>query len=331
MTTVSTDGLPAGERFGFWHEVSSQTWVPYELSCEPHLENGFQARMDVRDLGALQVALMTTTPYVIHRTAKLIRRDDPGLCKLGIAVHGAGTTSQDGREAAFGVGDLVLYDTSRPYSAALSQEVPETRLLVLRFPRSLLPLPPRDLDRLTAVRIPGTHGVGALASSFLLRLARHIDEYGPADTARISTLALDTLTMALAHELDAGDTVPPQTRHRALLGRIHAFIERNLGDPALSPASIAAAHHISLRHLHNLFHRQGRTVAGWIRERRLEHCRRDLAEPLLAARPISAVAARWGFSGPAYFTQAFRNAYGVSPRQYREEQHAAGRGELHGR
>jgi hypothetical protein len=135
MITVSTDRLPAGERFGFWHEVSSRTWVPYELSCEPHLENGFQARMDVRDLGALQVALMTTTPDVIHRTAKLIRRDDPGLCKLGIAVHGAGTTSQDGREAAFGVGDLVLYDTSRPYSAALSQEVPETRLLVLRFPR----------------------------------------------------------------------------------------------------------------------------------------------------------------------------------------------------
>ena len=321
MRTVSTDGLPASERFGFWHEVSSRTWVPYELSCEPNLEMSFQARMDIWDLGSIQVALMTTTPYVIHRTPKLIRQDDPGLCKLGIAVDGAGNATQNGRETAFGVGDMVLYDTSRPYSAALSTDSPVARLLVLRFARALLPLPARDLDRLTAVRIPGAQGVGALASTFLLRLARHIDEYSPADSARLSALALETLTAALAHELEVGDAVPLHTRHRALLAQIHTFIQQNLGDPELSPASIAAAHHISLRLLHKLFHEQGRTVAGWIRECRLEHCRRDLAEPLLATRRISEIAARWGFSRPQHFTQAFRNAYGLSPRQYREEQY----------
>ncbi|MEU9869461.1 helix-turn-helix domain-containing protein [Actinomadura sp. NPDC048021] len=321
MHTVSTNGLAAGERFAFWHEVSSRTWVPYELSCDPDLETSFQARMDIWDLGSLQVALMTTTPYVIRRTAKLIRQDDPGLCKLGIAVDGAGNATQNGRETAFGVGDLVLYDTSRPYSATLSTDSPVARLLVLRFSRDLLPLPARDLDRLTAVRIPGSQGVGALTSTFLLQLARHIGEYSPTDLARLSTPALEALTAALAHELEAGDAVPLHTRRRALLAQIHTFIQQNLSDPDLSPASIAAAHHISLRHLHNLFNEQGRTVAGWIRERRLEHCRRDLAEPLLATRRISEIAARWGFSRPQHFTQAFRDAYGLSPRQYREEQY----------
>ncbi len=40
--------------------------------------------------------------------------------------------------------------------------------------------------------------------------------------------------------------------------------------PQLSPAAVAAAHHISLRSLHQLFHDEGLTVAGWIRQRRLE-------------------------------------------------------------
>jgi AraC-like DNA-binding protein len=86
-----------------------------------------------------------------------------------------------------------------------------------------------------------------------------------------------------------------------------------------APDAIAAAHHISLRYLHKLFQQDGHTIAGWIRERRLEQCRRDLANPQLAARPIHPIAARWGFTSPAHFSQAFRSAHGLSPRQYRQQ------------
>jgi AraC-like DNA-binding protein len=321
MHVVSTEGVSTDERFEFWHEVSARTWVPYDLRCEPQSEDRFQARMKIVDLGPVQVALMTSTPYEIHRTAKLIRQTDPELCKLGIAVRGAGTATQGDRQSEFSAGDLVLYDTSRPYSAALAADTPYSQLLVLRFPRSLLPLPPRHLRNLIAVRIPGTQGVGSLASGFLLQLARNMDEYSPADAARLSSIALDVLAVALGHELDAEDSVPPPAHHRALLAQIHAFIQQNLGDPELSPGSIAMAHHISLRYLHKLFNEQGRTVGGWIRERRLERCRRDLADPLFADQPVSAIAARWGFTSAAHFSQAFRNTYDLSPRQFKE-QHA---------
>ncbi|TDC36686.1 helix-turn-helix domain-containing protein, partial [Actinomadura sp. KC345] len=36
-------------------------------------------------------------------------------------------------------------------------------------------------------------------------------------------------------------------------------------------------------------------------------------------RPISAIAARWGFTSPAHFSQTFRTAYGLSPRQFRRQ------------
>ncbi|RAY16842.1 hypothetical protein DPM19_01360 [Actinomadura craniellae] len=320
MDMVSTAEVPTEERFAFWREVTSKVWLPLDARCEAPGETGFRAQVGVGGLGPVQTTVLTATPHSVHRTPALIRRTDPEAFLLTCAVHGRGMLGeQDGRYADYHLGDLGLYDSSRPFLAGHVPGVPASQHLGLQFPRSLLPLPERDLRRLTAVRIPGDRGVGALASQFLLQLARRMDELSPSDTARLSTLALDVLTAALAHELDAPGAVPPHARRRALMARIHAFIRTNLGDAHLTPGAIAAAHHISVRYLHKLFHQDGHTVAGWIRGRRLEQCRRDLADPRLAARPIGAIAARWGFTSPAHFSQIFRTAYGLSPSQFRDQ------------
>ncbi|MFI0451176.1 helix-turn-helix domain-containing protein [Actinomadura sp. 6N118] len=319
MDVVSTAEVPAGERFAFWREVNSKLWVPYELRCEPRLQHGFQAEVGVSEFGPVQATLMTTMPHLVHRTPKLIRQTDPEVFKLGCIVRGHGMVAQADRRADLEVGDLVLFDTSRPYQGGFAPDVAAGRLLLLRFPRSLLPLPARELRRLSAVRIPGAHGIGALSSKFMLQLARHMHELSPADTARLSTLTIDLLTTALANALEVQGAVPSHTRRRALLAQIHAFIRANLGDPNLTSEAIAAALHISRSYLDKLFQAEGHTTAGWIRQRRLEQCRRDLTDPLLAARPINAIAARWGFTSPAHFSQAFRSTYGLSPRQYRQQ------------
>ncbi|MFG1780247.1 helix-turn-helix domain-containing protein [Micromonospora sp. NPDC049048] len=319
MDVVSTTEVPVEDGFAFWREVNSKLWVPYDLRCEPQWEPGFRAQVGISEFGPVQATFMTTMPHAVHRTPKLIRQADPEVFKLGCLVRGGGMITQDGQRTDFGVGDLILYDTSRPYLAEFTPDVPVSQLLLLRFPRSLLPFPPRELRRLSAVRIPGVQGIGALTSQFMQQLARHMDELSPFDAARLSTVTIDVLTAALANALDVQSAVPPHTRRRALMAQIHAFVRENLGDPHLTPDAIAAAHHISLRYLHKLFHEEGHTVAGWVRERRLEQCRRDLANPQLGARPIRAIAAQWGFTSPAHFSQAFRNAYGLSPRQFREQ------------
>jgi AraC-like DNA-binding protein len=104
---------------------------------------------------------------------------------------------------------------------------------------------------------------------------------------------------------------------RTLLLRVHAFIEEHLGEIDLAPGIVAAAHHISLRHLHRLFETQHTTVAGWIRHRRLERCRKDLADPAQHTMPVSAVAARWGLPDSAHFSRLFRHTYGLPPAEYR--------------
>jgi len=192
-----------------------------------------------------------------------------------------------------------------------------TQMMTFMFPPSLLPLSRNRIGRLAAVPFEANAGLGDLTSQFLLQLARNVDHYSPAEAARLSAAALEVLATRLAHELDVRDWGTPEVRRHALFTTVQAFIQRHLGDPRLSPGMIAAAHHISVRSLHQLFHDEGLTVAGWIRRRRLERCRHDLSDPALASRPVAAIAARWGFSSAGDFSRAFRAVHGLPPAQYR--------------
>jgi AraC-like DNA-binding protein len=115
----------------------------------------------------------------------------------------------------------------------------------------------------------------------------------------------------------AGGELSPDIPQRALLVRIRAFIEDQLADSDLTPSAVATAHHVSLRYLYKLFEGEQKGVAGLIKERRLERCRRDLLDPSLRHLPVSAIAARWGMPNAAHFSHAFRAAYGMAPVEYR--------------
>ena len=151
------------------------------------------------------------------------------------------------------------------------------------------------------------------------QLPGHLDDDDGAGGARLATALLDLLTVAVAAEVDRRSAVPPDARRRARLGRIYASIDARLGDPDLTPATIAATHHISVRYLHLLFETEQHSVADLIRTRRLEHCRRDLLDPTLADRPVAATGVRWGFPNTAHFSRLFRDTYGLPPSEFRRQ------------
>lgn len=80
---------------------------------------------------------------------------------------------------------------------------------------------------------------------------------------------------------------------------------------------VAAAHHTSLGYLHRLFRERGTTVSAWIQSRRLERCRRDLADPAMHDTPIRTIALRRGFAHAGRFSRAFHRTYDMTPTQYR--------------
>jgi AraC-like DNA-binding protein len=315
-TLIRTDHVSAADRVDFFRELTAATWVPME--CRTELGD-YRGEFRVSGLGAMQVVVMDIMPITVRRTPQLISQADPDLLKMVLVCGGNPcVVAQDGRQARLSAAEFAIYDTRRPYEVAcgVSGERP-TQMMTFMFPPSLLPLSRNRLEQLVAVRFPASAGLGDLTSQFLLRLARNVDHYSPAEAARLSAAALEVLATRLTHELDVCGWGTPEARRHALFTTVQAFIQRHLGDPRLSPAMVTAAHHMSLRSLQQLFHDEGLTVAGSIRQRRLERCRHDLSDPALAARPVAAIAARWGFSSPGDFSRAFRAVHGLPPAEYR--------------
>ncbi|MFF3554038.1 helix-turn-helix domain-containing protein [Streptomyces tsukubensis] len=104
-----------------------------------------------------------------------------------------------------------------------------------------------------------------------------------------------------------------------LAERILTHCLGRLSDPRLSPESVARAHHISVRYLHKVLQRRGVSLASWVRSRRLERIRRDLADPALVDRSVSVIAAGWGYLDAAHLSRALRAEYGRSAVEIRAE------------
>ncbi|MFF3332562.1 helix-turn-helix domain-containing protein [Streptomyces sp. NPDC002888] len=308
-----TMDLAADDRFDAWVQRMGRTHAPMHLSSDRAAD--YRGHQRLIGLADVTVWPATFDHLVFCRTPKLVRQSDPEVYHLSLLVRGEGSAAWDTREAVYRIGDIHINSSSRSYEICTGPE-PVT-IVGVEIPRALVALPASRADQMVGRRVSGREGVGALLAQFLTQLASDTGAYQPQDAPRLGIVVADLVTAVFAHTLDADLLMPPEIHGRTLTLRIKAFIRRHLSDPELTPARIAVAHHISRSHLYRLFQAEGHTVASYIRDRRLECARRDLADPALRAMPVHAIAARWGFSRAADFTRAFRTAYGVPPSDVR--------------
>jgi AraC-like DNA-binding protein len=185
------------------------------------------------------------------------------------------------------------------------------------FPRNLLRLPVSQLSQLIARPISGHAGLGPMVSSFVVQVGNQsAHELGSA-TTYLADAVLDMLAASFAEQLNDATGWSLHADRKSFLLRIRAFIECHLDDRGLDVSIIAAAHHVSVRYLQKLFEQEGQTVAGWIRDRRMERCRRDLTNAALADIPVHSIAANWGLGSASHFSRLFREAFGETPSDYR--------------
>lgn len=296
------------DRKAVWQEFVCKTFAPANVDF-PDVAP-FAGKVTCNHLGALHVGTADAGAQRIVRTKRKILEHPEEHVLVTLLGQGSGVIAQRGREALLGPGDLVFYDTIRPFSAGFGDTFTAT---CFRIPRHLFPLPTRILERISGVRIQADDGIGRLVSPFLRTLAAEADTY--VDASDMGTSAVELLSAA-ARQI-AGDVAVAEDRRPAVLSGIRSLIEQRLTDPELRPELIARAFGISTRYLHVLFAGQDTTVSGWIRQRRLEACRRELGRPGSTQRTVASIANQWGFRDAAYFSRLFRANYGVSPREWR--------------
>jgi AraC-like DNA-binding protein len=273
-------------------------------------------RIDQVSLGPVELTRVTTSGMDTIRTQRQAGSSDQvPTVALSTGVGPAGVIEQDGREVTTRTDAVNLVELTRPYRSRIPVG---TDGWSVKIPISDLYLPDGTIRRARAsVAASPVHAVFAQHVRALGREAGRLDGVTSSELLGAATIAL---ARALIASAAGADRHAREALADTLLLRMRAYVRSHLTDPLLGPAQIAAAHGVSVRRLYQVFADVGLSLEQWIIELRLDGARRELARPESDHRTIAAVARRWCFADPSHFTHRFREAYGMTPREWRERQ-----------
>lgn len=294
-----------------WRTTLREHFVRLDVGGTPaDLHGAVESRM----LGHAQMSTVTSVDQDIVRPLHLVR-DGETLLQVGVMRSGRAVVEQDGRSAEIGPGDFVVYETSRPFEWRLRAPAssPHWELAVFTWKRSAFNLSESRSREVTARAFGAGDGLGRLVSELLCGLMAESTTLAVGQAASVADHVGELIALAAG----AVPTAPTPHGAQDLMSKIDAYIDGNLADPDLNPEKVAAAVSISTRQLHRLFAAREMTVAQTIRTRRLEGARREIRSSIARDRSLREIGLHWGFVDLAVFGRLFRQAFGLSPREYR--------------
>jgi AraC-like DNA-binding protein len=239
---------------------------------------------------------------------------------LMFQISGSCRVEQQASSCTLHADDWCLVDTASPFH--ISSFSIHNENLSLRLERPSDPEVLSLLSRAIGRRWRATTGVSRVLGTTVretfhqMNCLWHLGEAG-----------LERAIYAMAwHALREQVEAPPGDAHddaqRAL---IKAFIESRLEDPELSVEAIAQACGMSMRSVHRAFEtRPGGSVSNYLWMRRLSRCAAELRDRAQDHRPITDVCLASGFNSTSHFSRLFKEAFGVTPRKYRQASERSG-------
>ena len=308
---LDTADIPLGERIDAVHTAMMQASVPsYVIHEDP--EAAIRTRIEVHDLGSTNVFTARSSGLRLLRTPRQARQDAAPVVALSVQLRADGRHEQLGHRQVVAPGALMMADLSSPYDFSWSGDGAAG---CLQIPLAEIGLPV-DVIRRAAVRLP-TSPLYDLVTGHIVQLVRDAERLSADPGAeRLGQAGVELARALLASAAHTG-LHTREALAETLLTRVRAYVRRHLADPGLRPATIAAAHYVSLRHLYKVCAQAGISLEQLIINERLRGAREDLRRPELRRRTVAMIAHRWGFTDPTHFARRFRARYGVTPSEWR--------------
>ena len=235
----------------------------------------------------------------------------PATLKVIAQVQGRTEFVQDGERFELEPGGWLLCLRRRPYDVvnrtAVEQVVVEAPLDAVAH---------RAVARLRSpVTYARPQGLPRIFRSMLVSLSEDIDALTHRDGAAFADTVGDLLSALILSE--AGRHLSDAAPADLLCERAELYIHAHVTDPELSVGRLARALNCSERYLYKAFQGRGVTPDRYLWNARLDRCREALIDEAWSRSTISEIAYRHGFSSGAHFSRAFRERFGMTPRDAR--------------
>lgn len=316
LRPYSSESYCEGERPEAWRDVLASLGLQPSAAATSHAGHATAVR---RSSDGVMLATLSAGPQAIAALAG--SNHDHPLVLLPLE-DGAALKTSDGHQIV-AAGHLLLLPPTSGWTLTFQRDL---RAVVLSATCDPARSRAATLPRLQQAQSIAPTGFGEMFARMLESAARNLESLSETEWP-VTAQSLADLLPTLMRQAPATADLDAGTASRgATLQRLCQAIERRLDDPDLTPAKVATAEGISERYLQKLFGGTGSSFTHYLRERRLQRTCADLCNPAQAHHSISEIAFRAGFNDSAHFSRAFRQRFGVSPREYRQteaERHAA--------
>jgi AraC-like DNA-binding protein len=312
---LTTDGISAAERLSYWRDGVLRRMEPIKALADDRPFRGRLRRIIGREAELIEHA---SDAVLALRTPQRCRTDACDDITIDLMLDCGGAQLEHGGERSVHAGDLWIMDYARPIQVVRSRHRAVGLILSRRRVRDFIGADPGIL---IGRRLPA-RGISVLLQAHMRLTLDQAPHLSPEQRVVAIAAAVDMALAALAAESAGGAEVEHDREgvHQAA----RALIERDCGDPDLTPDSVAIALGCSRASLYRAFFGHGESVAAIIWATRLDHARRMLASSRHLGLRISEIAVQCGFLEQATFNRMFKRRYGVTPREAREEARPSG-------
>jgi AraC family transcriptional activator of tynA and feaB len=314
MEMWTTNDLPERDQFSYWREVLCEAYIALD-PVRPSSTGVFAGQVTAHPLSSINVTTISSGRQKVYRGRREISRMPTEVYFLNLQLRGQCCMQQGGRAALLNPGEFSIVDSTEPYLNDYCSD--DWEQYSFRIPRHLLRPLLRNPDKATATIVAGNGGVGTVVIDLLRSIVRNVEELSPTATTLSSSMA-ELVAMSLGATPSAQEMARGSAR-QALCSSLVNHIETNIADPELVPAKVAAHLGISVRYLHKVLEEGGRSFGRLVLERRLERCAKDFAKANADTDTVTEIALRWGFNDMSHFSRTFRQRFGKTPREYRNE------------
>ena len=113
LVSFDTRDVSVNDRIDYWEHRCAERVVG--LRCTSMSENGLEARFEYSEFGAIKMIDITGNQHVIERSPSLLRRFEKDSVFVSFLRKGSAFVNRAQACTVVGEGDVVIYDTNRPY------------------------------------------------------------------------------------------------------------------------------------------------------------------------------------------------------------------------